>query len=304
MTNQYQLHHPLHGLQFKQSAIIAVCAILVLSPLFNVAFANIPSRSYSAEGGSATTAPAAPDVATSEGKTTVKNNNTEKTATGSTQASTENLSAPTQSVSKQTASVAAPMPAPTQPTPYTGWHTTTATKFWVGEAASPDNGYIANFSSAWTTDWVAAFGGVDDPYSRCGYNPCAFTPNENPFYAALPYGDYTESGQRSNLNVIPWFSGSVPNGSSILKNKWIAVSANGKTTYVQWEDVGPFNDDDHGYVFGTNASAYHAGIDLSPAAMDYLGIGGAGTVAWRFVESYDVPAGPWTNITTGSPPNW
>ena len=301
MTNQINLHHPLHGLPLAKPVIIGLCAVLGLSPLFQLAFANIPARDYKS---ASSTASDDSDLASASMSSSKINSNSRKT--NSSKANSQDYKqTPTLPSTTVPVAIASPTPVAPQPAPaYAGWHNTTATMFWVGEAASADNGYIANFSSAWTTDWVGAFGGVDDPTNRCGYNPCGFTPNENPFYAALPYGDYTEFGQKGNLNVIPWFSGSVPDGSSILKNHWIAVSKNGSTAYVQWADVGPFNDDDHGYVFGSASSAYYAGLDLSPAAMDYLGIDDIGTVTWRFVESHEVPAGPWTNITTSSPPNW
>jgi hypothetical protein len=37
-----------------------------------------------------------------------------------------------------------------------------------------------------------------------------------------------------------------------------------------------------------------AGIDVSPAVRDYLGLGPLGLVDWRFVEQAQVPAGPWS----------
>ena len=37
-----------------------------------------------------------------------------------------------------------------------------------------------------------------------------------------------------------------------------------------------------------------AGIDVSPAVRDYLGLGSLGLVDWRFVEEADVAAGPWS----------
>ena len=36
---------------------------------------------------------------------------------------------------------------------------------------------------------------------------------------------------------------------SVIKNKWIKITANGKTAYAQWEDCGPFIYDDFNYVF-------------------------------------------------------
>ena len=183
----------------------------------------------------------------------------------------------------------------------------TATIFWVGEAADDSNDYIHNRSSAWTADWVAAFGGVDDPERRCDFKPCGFTPKENPFYFALPFGDYTETGMKpaAELAVIPWYDSSVQSGGSLLKNRWIEVTTGKKTVYAQWEDVGPFESDDAGYVFGgQRPKETRAGLDLSPAAGAYLGIGGRGKVSWRFVEEAQVPGGPWREtITRSSPQN-
>jgi len=36
-----------------------------------------------------------------------------------------------------------------------------------------------------------------------------------------------------------------------------------------------------------------AGIDVSPAVRDYLGLGSLGLVDWRFIEEAEVPIGPW-----------
>jgi hypothetical protein len=36
-----------------------------------------------------------------------------------------------------------------------------------------------------------------------------------------------------------------------------------------------------------------AGIDVSPAVRDYLGLGSPDLVDWRFVEQAEVPDGPW-----------
>jgi hypothetical protein len=185
------------------------------------------------------------------------------------------------------------------------WKSAIATVFWVGEEASEDNGYIPNAGSAWDQNWLAHYGGVDDPNHRCGYEPCAFTPKENPFYVALPYDDMTEGGAtKASAAIIPWF---VKRGSkSILKNRWIAVRANDRTCYAQWQDVGPFVTDDAAYVFGTatepkNRQIAGAGIDLSPAMRDCLQVEAVSRVSWRHVEDKDVPSGPWRKTVTRRP---
>lgn len=178
-----------------------------------------------------------------------------------------------------------------------------ATVFWVGEDAGSDNRFIDNHASAWVTDWVGAYGGIDDPAKRCGYQPCDFTPRENPFYFALPFNDYTDDGElkaESQLRRIGWYDGRPQPGRSLLKNQWIAVAYRGKTVYAQWEDVGPFGENDIDYVFGNKPPRAGIGLDLSPAAADYLDIDGEARVDWHFVEPGHVPDGPWKQTITGS----
>lgn len=178
-----------------------------------------------------------------------------------------------------------------------------ATVFWVGEEANKSNDFIDNKSSAWASDWVNRYGGVDDPRERCEWRPCDFIPKENSFYAALPFGDYTKEGLKpsAELAQVPWYKGRPRAGESILKNRWIKIYYKGRTAYAQWEDVGPFEDDDAAYVFGSERpKERRAGIDLSPATADYLNINGRAEVNWQFAEAADVPPGPWREIITRS----
>ena len=178
-----------------------------------------------------------------------------------------------------------------------------ATVFWAGEPPDSDNHDITNVSSAWVDDWVQEFGGVDSPDDRCGWRPCAFVPKENAFYFALPFNDLDGNGNpkpASILQQIPWYPGQpAPDNQSLVKNHWIAVTKGSKTAYAQWEDVGPFYEDDQAYVFGNKHSKAHAGLDLSPATDNYIGGTGDDQVSWRFVDASKVPPGPWlTTVTT------
>jgi len=152
---------------------------------------------------------------------------------------------------------------------------------------------------------VEHFGGVDHPFNRCGYEPCGFKPKENPFYVALPYDDMEEDGRRKAVNsFIPWDAPGAKR--SLLKNRWVAIRANGITCYAQWQDVGPFEKDDRHYVFGAavtpkNTKGESAGIDLSPAVRDCLKVGGLSRVLWRHVEGHEVPGGPWKRTITRRP---
>lgn len=175
------------------------------------------------------------------------------------------------------------------------------TYFWVGETAGPANGGIANLASAWDGQWQTHFGGVDSPSARNGYNPAGFTPKENPFYFALPYNDIDGQGNRkSNAVNCPLSAAKI--NYSWCKNSWIAIRHNGKIAYAQWEDVGPFGEDDSSYVFGSakplNNKDTKAGLDVSPAVRDYLGLSDVDSADWAFITASGVPAGPWRAIIT------
>ena len=47
--------------------------------------------------------------------------------------------------------------------PFNDFKSTTTTMFWVGEQSNADNAFIPNHESYWDKDWLANFGGVDDP---------------------------------------------------------------------------------------------------------------------------------------------
>lgn len=186
------------------------------------------------------------------------------------------------------------------------WHNNiTATVFWIGEGADDSNDFIHNRASAWTRDWVAAYGGVDNPDKLCDFKPCDFTPGENSFYAALPYNDLDEMCQpKGNQDRIYWFQNTTGRGGTLIKNRWIEIKHDDKTTYAQLEDVGPFGEDDIDYVFGDKPpQESRSGLDLSPAAAKYLGLDGRGQVNWRFIEAEQVPAGPWAEVITKSGPD-
>lgn len=263
---------------------------------------NSPTGPGTAAGNSAASKPAA-----SNSTTTAPGSPASGTAPASGQATK-----PAQAVAPAVKPAPAPAPAPTPSTG--GWtyplHTgIKTTYFWAGEAASADNDFIQNVSSAWQSNWAAYFGGEDDPHNRCGYNPCGFTPKENPFYFALPFGDFTETGQAPGVNKVHWYNTAAQSrlngGHSILKNRWIQVNLGAKTVYAQWQDVGPFYSDDSAYVFGTAApKSTRAGLDVSPAVRDYLGMGGSATTSWRFVTDAEVPAGPWKTTVTTSGTDW
>lgn len=177
------------------------------------------------------------------------------------------------------------------------------TVFWVGEGADAENAFISNTSSAWDTDWQSHFGGLDDPNERNGWFPAGFIPKENSFYVALPYNDIDEKGHRKkDAKNCPLARDD--HIASWCKNAWVAIRYHGNIAYAQWEDVGPNNEDDAAYVFSNaapkNTFGVHAGLDVSPAVRDYLGLDGDDLTDWTFVDEDDVPDGPWFITTTRS----
>jgi len=187
----------------------------------------------------------------------------------------------------------------------------TSTVFWVGESASDDNDDISNSPSAWDEQWKKHYGGVDSSTKREGFLPGKFCPKENPFYVALPYNDFGKKGRHKAeiFSLVPWAKDrNIPEDYSVLKNRWIKILHEGKAAYAQWEDVGPFEEDDEEYVFGSaspkNKENKNAGIDVSPAVRDYLGLSGIDKVDWQFVDFADVPDGAWKKIITTSQVYW
>ncbi|MDD2715422.1 MAG: hypothetical protein PHW04_05955 [Candidatus Wallbacteria bacterium] len=155
------------------------------------------------------------------------------------------------------------------------------------------------------------------PQGRTAFNDVDAA-SENPYYLALPFNPSAYSGP----------SGAYP---ADVKNLWVQIvnTVNQRSCYAQWEDVGPWFVDDCNYVFSTDGKIRpateslfgktagiflhsqnqtvrtvlnKAGIDLSPATAEYLGISGKGLVHWRLVDQDSVPFGPWSQkISTTAP---
>ncbi len=175
------------------------------------------------------------------------------------------------------------------------------TVFWIGEEPSGNNP-VPNRSSSWDKNWTGNYGGFDDPRPshRSNYLPAKFTPQQNPFYCALPYNDKSTNGHRSEApQVVPWFKDAYQGPAvSVCKDRWIAIHKGNRTVYAQWEDAGPFRTDHWQYVFGNERPKPNlnkgAGLDVSPAVRDYLGMQDTDVTDWKFVEFSEVPTGPWS----------
>ena len=177
------------------------------------------------------------------------------------------------------------------------WKTNIVTRiFWIGEPATGSR-------SAWDPEWERHYGGPDDPKAsaRHDYIPTGFTPRLNPFYCSLPYDDVTGTTTKPEARVvIPWFKKAYRKyGESVCRNRWIEIrNHSGRTCYAQWSDCGPYGTDEWQYVFGNNRpksnSNHGAGLGISPAVCDFLGLSEMDVSSWRFVDLEDVPPGPWS----------
>jgi len=177
------------------------------------------------------------------------------------------------------------------------------TVFWIGEKPAPNNP-VPNRVSCWDKDWTKNYGGVDDPSPghRSNYIPVKFTPRQNPFYCALPYNDKAREGHRPEApRIVPWFNAAYQGPAvSTCKSRWVAIRKGNRVAYAQWEDAGPFRTDHWQYVFGNERPKPNlnkgAGLDVSPAVRDYLGLQSTDVTDWRFVDFSEVPRGPWSTL--------
>ena len=177
------------------------------------------------------------------------------------------------------------------------------TIFWIGEKPAPNNP-VPNRVSSWDKEWTKNYGGMDDPdpAHRNNYIPAKFTPRQNPFYCALPYNDKAREGHRPEApRVVPWFNEAYQGPAvSTCKGRWIAIRKGNRVAYAQWEDAGPFRTDHWQYVFGNERPKPNlnkgAGLDVSPAVRDYLGLQSTDVTDWRFVDFKEVPRGPWSTL--------
>ena len=181
------------------------------------------------------------------------------------------------------------------------------TVFYVG---TTEKGKPNRSASVWNPHWTESFGGVDnpDPGGRKGYVPADFIPRQNPFYIALPYNDVTHGATKPEApSVIPWFKEAYTEpGKSVCRDRWIAIrNSAGKVCYAQWSDCGPFLMDHYQYVFGNDRprpnSNQGAGLEVSPAVRDYLGLANTDVTDWKFVDFHEVQSGPWTVYGENNP---
>jgi len=176
------------------------------------------------------------------------------------------------------------------------------TYFWIGQGGTSISS-TQNIMSAWDQFWKKNFGGIDAPEDRKDAKkfreaslPEKFAPTLNPFYVALPFNDI--AFPKKAREYVPWWSEAdykKERLESQCKGRWLMIKFQNKVCFAQWEDVGPLRYDHAEYVFGEERPTRYsrAGLDVSPAVRDYLGLSGLDKTDWKFVEDDQVPYGPW-----------
>jgi hypothetical protein len=101
-----------------------------------------------------------------------------------------------------------------------------------------------------------------------------------------------------NRSTRGWFRQAFQaDGMSVMKNRWIEIRFGNRRCFAQIKDCGSYHTDDANYVFNNARPLPHennqAALDVSPAVQRFLGLASLAVCSWRFVESREVPPGPW-----------
>lgn len=177
------------------------------------------------------------------------------------------------------------------------------TMFWIGEGSTPISS-TTNLASSWDEDWRANNHGSDSPWNRNGFAAGNHASTLNPFYVALPFNDLAFPDKARRWLPPGWYRRPKDGKQvSACKDRWVEIkNSRGDVCYAQWEDVGPLRYDHAEYVFGPERPIgmgdNHAGLDVSPAVAEYLGIEGKdrALTSWRFVDDEDVRPGAWLKL--------
>ena len=177
------------------------------------------------------------------------------------------------------------------------------TEFWIGEGSTPISS-TDNMASSWDEDWRANNHGSDNPLNRNGYASGTHASTLNPFYVALPFNDLAFPDKADRWLPYGWHRRPKDGKQvSACKDRWVMIkNTKGDVCYAQWEDVGPLRYDHAEYVFGDERPLglgdNQAGLDVSPAVAEYLGIDHKDRplTSWRFVDDEDVRPGPWLKL--------
>ena len=192
-------------------------------------------------------------------------------------------------------------PPPPSPDRYPWKKQIVTTTFWVGEAPTKNNP-VPNHVSSWDADWAKNYGGTDDPDPdqraelHAGEIRAAAKSLLRGAALQRPDDEGPQARGGAGHSVV---SKTVYRGSdkSVCKGRWIAIKFKDRVCYAQWEDCGPFRTDHWQYVFGNERPKPNlnkgAGLDVSPAVRDFLGMNDTDVTDWKFVDFDEVPTGPW-----------
>ena len=176
------------------------------------------------------------------------------------------------------------------------------TEFWIGEGATPISS-TTNVQSSWDEEWMQKNHGTDSPSNRNGYASGGHASTLNPFYCALPFNDLAFPDKAQNWLPHGWYRRPTEGKQiSACQHRWVEIkNSRGDICFAQWEDVGPLTYDDAEYVFGgarpRGLGSDHAGLDVSPACYEYLGLNDRNRfTAWKFVDESDVRPGAWLKL--------
>ncbi len=168
----------------------------------------------------------------------------------------------------------------------------------------------SELQSSWDPQWASNYGGFDDPDSsnRRNFIPGISPPARILLYVALPYNDVTHGTTKPEARrYIPWFKQAFERPRQIGPQGPLDRHPPRQPRLLrpQWEDCGPFRTDHFQYVFGNDRPLPNlnqgAGLDVSPAVRDYLGVNGKDYCDWKFVEARDVRPVPGPNTATTTP---
>ena len=177
------------------------------------------------------------------------------------------------------------------------------TMFYIGEGGSSISS-TDNMASSWDQNWVHSNRGKDSPYDRNGFASAGHASTVNPFYVALPFNDLVYPDKARRWLPAGWHRPDKDGKPvSACKDRWVEIKTedgSGHVCFAQWEDVGPLRYDHAEYVFGPERPDTYtrAGLDVSPAVADYLGLNKdkKSTTRWRFVDDEDVLPGQWLKL--------
>ena len=176
------------------------------------------------------------------------------------------------------------------------------TEFWIGEGSTPISS-TTNVQSSWDEEWMQKNHGTDNPYNRNGYASGSHASTLNPFYCALPFNDLAFPDVARNWLPHGWYRRPEDGRQlSACQHRWVEIkNSRGDICFAQWEDVGPLTYDDAPYVFGgarpRGLGTDHAGLDVSPAVFEYLGLSDRNRFTnWKFVDEAEVRPGAWLKL--------